>query len=208
MSLGDDVRDAYIETGTGYVIKKSGEADSASEFCSYDVPEQVVRPFPREFILEGAFPYDTAVNEGSVIKFSDGRHFMVLSKIGVQFANALYEYQTQIIKCNVVNGRILRSTSENWANNEYHKVPIWSIIHEGVIGTITESLTGNILDDREDVGFLTNKNLDLYVSDSNYDLQVMDRFQPVSGESYRVDSIRKRVFPNVLLANLTEDTRE
>ena len=207
MSLGDDVKAAYVDTGTGYVITRSGERKSSPEFCSYDVPEQVVRPFPREFLLEASLPFDTIANEGDIIKFNDGRHFLILSKIGVQFADDVYEYTAQIVKCNITSGRILRSTSETW-NYQYHKVPVWSVIHEGVKAVFTESLVGNTLDDRAEAALLTTLNMDLYVSDSNYDIQVMDRFQPVSGESYRVDVIRKRVFPNVILAQLTEDTRE
>jgi len=207
MSLGEDVKAAYVDTGTGYVIIRSGERKSSPEFCSYDVPEQVVRPFPREFLLEASLPFDTIANEGDIIKFNDGRHFLILSKIGVQFADDVYEYQTQIVKCNITEGTILRSTLEDW-DDQYHKVPVWGSIHKNVISALTESLTGNALDDKEDAALLTTKSLDLYISDYNYDIQVMDRFQPVSGESYRVDSIRKRVFPNVILAQLTEDTRE
>jgi hypothetical protein len=207
MSLGEDVKAAYVDTGTGYVVIHSGETNTSAEFCSYDVPEQVVRPFPREFLLEASLPFDTIANEGDIIKFNDGRYFLILSKIGVQFADAIYEYQTQFVKCNVTEGIILRSTTEDW-DDQYHKVPVWDIVHKDVISTLTESLTGNILDDKEEAALLTTKSLDLYISDHNYDIQVMDRFQPVSGESYRVDNIRKRVFPNVILAQLTEDTRE
>ncbi len=208
MTLGGDVRQAYIDVGTSYSVITSGEAPVSGEYLIFDVPDQVVRPFPREFLLEASLPYNTTANEGDLLYFSDGRKFMLLSKIGVQFENANYEYTCQIVKCNVTNGRVLRSTTETWDVNSYHKVPVWSVIHEGVVAVLTEALVGNILDDREEAAYLSTKNLELYISDTSYDLQVMDRFQPVSGESYRVDSIRKRVFPNVILAQLTEDTRE
>jgi hypothetical protein len=205
MSVGEDVRDAYIEVGSRYLVIRSGEVSISGEYCLYDVPDQVMRSFPREFILEASLPFDTIVGSGDIVLFDDGRYFTILSKTNVQYANEDYEFTSQILKCNVTNGQIMRSIGEVW-NGEYHKTQNWQTIHNGVIGTVTEFLTGNVLSERDEAGLVSEYLLQGYISNI-YDIQVLDRFQVASGEYYRVDSIRKRVFPNVFLLNLTEDTR-
>jgi hypothetical protein len=71
---------------------------------------------------------------------------------------------------------------------------------------MTEPLFSGDLDTDEQLGLIGIKKDELYIPKS-YGIQVLDRYQPVSGEYYQVESIKIRRFPGVDVAILGEDTR-
>lgn len=207
MGVGASVKKAFDKVGTPYSIKRSGEADVTGERCLYDINKLTTRPFLREFVLPADFAYDTELVNGDIIEFKDdGRKFLVASKIPDMYGSDVILYDSILFKCNVTDGQILRASGESeWPAQTYHKDTSWEVINAGVNAVITESYTGNKLE-REPIGDLSTENLELYLS-SSFDLRVLDRFQTVSGEYYKVEVLKSHVHSGITIAEVSEDTR-
>jgi hypothetical protein len=206
MSIGLDIKKAFESVGTAYTIQHEGSSDQSGEFCVYELSQTLQRPFDREFVYSASLSYDSLAVEGDVLKFDDGRHFLLTNKSPEQFNNESIIYETKLLKCNIVSGEVLRPSGELWDSQNYHKIPVWSLA-KGTVSAILVEVYGGSLDERTDFGEVTLNKLELYVSDQ-IGLQVMDRFQPVSGEYYKVDFLKNRIYPGITLAEVSEDTRE
>lgn len=65
---------------------------------------------------------------------------------------------------------------------------------------------GGEIETEEEIGILEMDRQALYIP-SSVGVQVLDRYQPVSGEYYRVEAVKTRRYPAVDLVLLGEDTR-
>lgn len=204
MSIGADIKKAFREVGTLYNVHHEGRLDISGEYCVYEISQSLQRPFDREFVYQASLAYDSAAVEGDVLKFDDGRNFLLTNKSPEQFHNSSVIFETKLLKCNV-SGEILRPSGETWGQ-DYHKVPVWSTVKNNVYGILTE-VYGGSLEENKEFGEVIVKKMELYVSDQ-IGLQVMDRYRPVSGEYYKVDFLKTRIYPGIVLAEVSEDTRE
>ena len=207
MAVGASVKKAFDKVGIPYTIKRSGEADITGERCIYDINKLASRPFLREFVLPADLAYDTEVINGDIIEFvDDSRRFLIASKIPDMYGSDVILYDSILFKCNVTNGQILRASGESeWPEQTYHKDTSWEVINAGVNALIIESFTGNKLE-REPIGDLSTEKLELYLP-SSFDLRVLDRFQTVSGEYYKVEVLKSHVHSGITIAEVSEDTR-
>jgi hypothetical protein len=206
MGIGDDIKEAFEDVGSHYTIKRKSGNNLSGEYSVYEITEQNLRPFAREFLYAASLPYDTDVIEGDVLVFDDGRHFLMANKSTEQFENTAIVYECLLIKCNVLSGEILRA-SESWNANTYQKVPSWSLVEGNVSGAMIDAFYGNVLTEKEEFANLTLAKSEVYIPDT-LDIKINDRFEPSSGEYYRADVIKYRIYPGINLIEVSNDTRE
>ena len=202
MSLGPDIKLVYDEIGTQ--INVLGGA--SGEYIDFEISAQATKPFIREYFLSGNFQYETQAEAGSIVEFvNTADYYMVMNKTAEQFENEVIEYNCVLYKCNV-SGEILRPSGEVWDAQTYHKVQQFSLVDSNCYALQTEPMYGNDMDLDEPFGASDIKKVFLYIPKS-YELQRLDRWQPVSGEYYMVDTILPRRYPAVDLVILEEDNR-
>lgn len=204
MSIGSDVKKAFEDVGISFTIKRDS-GNFSGEYLVYDIPAESKDPFDREVVLTGNLSYDTIVIEGDILELSDGRKVLVAHKTPDMFQDAVVDYETTFFKCNIPSGEIFRSSGEVWDAQEYHKVQVWDSIKSGVNGVLIE-VSGNQLSDQDELGLLSISRLGVYLP-SGEDLRVLDRIQIRSGEYYKVDVIKKSIYPSIIVAEISEDIR-
>lgn len=205
MGIGIDLREVLDEVGVGITILRSGGSVSG-EYIDIEPNSQVTKPFIREYFLEATFPDDTSGIVGDIVEFNPTRtRYLLMNKSPAIFENSIYGYDAVLYKCNV-SGQLVRPSGEVWPSQTYHKTMEWEVIESECFGLQTEPLFGHDLETEEEIGLLGIERHELYVP-SSVGIQVHDRFEPVSGEFYRVETFRKRRFSNVDIVELAEDTR-
>ena len=200
--LGDDIKDTLQDIGT--VVSVIG--GSGSEYLDFEPNAQVTKPFIREFFLDAMVSYDTAMVTGDVIKFDvTGDRFIVMNKTPMLMENERIYNDTVLYKCNV-SGEILRPSGETRDSQTMLKSAVFVSIKSDAYSLLTEPLFSGYLDTESELANMGIERQELYIP-SDYGIQVLDRFEPTSGEYYIVESIRTRRFPGVDVVVLGEDTR-
>jgi hypothetical protein len=206
--LGDDIKDAHADVGSSYIRIRPGVSNASGEYCVTKLNRQATKPFVREFFQEGAFDWDTEARAGDVIQLATtGWRFLIPNLTPKVFADELIEYSSVLYKCNV-SGQIWRPTEVDgvWDSN-YRMQGGFSLVAQDVFALQTESLYGNDLESDNELNTLIGlQDHELYVS-AGYGIQVFDRYEPRSGEYYKIETIKKRRYDNVWVCQITEDTR-
>lgn len=206
MTLGFDIRETLDDVGDSYTILRSS-GNIAGEYLVAKANSQVTKPFIREFFREAMVQDDTVMVAGDVIRFDTTLDcFLVVNKTPYTFENEIIKYDVVLYKCNV-SGELLRPSGENDFNAQTYKIETtWETVKSNCYGLQTASLFGNNLESDEELGKLGIEAHELYIPQS-IGVKVLDRYQPVSGEYYQVETILKRRFDGVVIATLNEDTR-
>lgn len=204
MSVGSDLKKAFQKVGVSYTVKRN-TGNFSGEYLIYDIPVRSRSTFDREVMLDASLSYDTIVVEGDVLELNDGRRVLVANKTPDQFQNDTVIFETSLLKCNITSGEVFRPSGESWDDQTYHKETAWQSIKTDLNAVIVE-VSGNQLSDQEELGLLSVSRLEMYVA-SGEDVRVLDRVQARSGEYYRVDIIKKSLYPAISVAQLSEDTR-
>jgi len=200
--LGDDIKDTLEDIGT--VVSVIG--GSGSEYLDFEPNAQVTKPFIREFFLDAMVSYDTAMETGDVIEFDvTGDRFIVMNKTPMLLENERIYHDTVLYKCNV-SGEILRPSGETRDSQTMLKSAVFVSIKSDAYSLLTEPLFSGYLDTESELANIGIDRQELYIP-SSFGIQVLDRFEPSSGEYYLVESIRTRRFPGVDVVVLGEDTR-
>ena len=200
--LGDDIKDTLQDIGT--VVSVIG--GSGSEYLDFEPNAQVTKPFIQEFFLDAMVSYDTAMVTGDVIKFDvTGDRFIVMNKTPMLMENERIYHDTVLYKCNV-SGEILRPSGETRDSQTMLKSAVFVSIKSDAYSLLTEPLFSGYLDTESELANIGIDRQELYIP-SSFGIQVLDRFEPSSGEYYLVESIRTRRFPGVDVVVLGEDTR-
>lgn len=203
--LGDDINEVHAEVGNSFGLVRSGQAINTGEYLIPKINRQVTKPFIREFFLEASFDWDSVTQAGDIVQLNDGRDFMVMNLTPVMFQDETIEKVGTLYKCNV-SGQIMRpSETEGW-DADYREVGSFTQVSQNVYALQTEALYGHKLDLGSELGELGLENHELYLPASS-GIKVFDRYQPVSGEYYKVETIKKRRFDNVWVCEISEDTR-
>uniref|UniRef100_A0A6M3J720 Uncharacterized protein n=1 Tax=viral metagenome TaxID=1070528 RepID=A0A6M3J720_9ZZZZ len=210
--IATDIKSVYAEVGIKFdIVRDSGII--SGEYLDWEPNQQVTKPFIREFFLECALAYDTDASEGEVIQFmpsgevNGGERYLLMNKTPDIFENEIIKYDGVLYKCNV-SGELFRPSGEaEWDTTQtYRKVTSFEQVREVAFALQSESLFGSDMDTNEELGLLGIEKHELYIPLS-FGIQELDRYSPVSGEYYRVDSIKKRRFKGVDVCILSEDTR-
>lgn len=207
--LGSDIKEVFQDVGVAYNILRAPVL--SGEYLDYEENSQVTKPFIREFFLECTLAHDTQVVDGDVIQFmpsgeaQGGERYLVMNKTTSIFENALIAFEGVLYKSNV-SGELLRPSGEVWDNQTYHKKTAFEVVSSKVYALQTEPLFGGELEAEEELALLGLEKQDLFIPVS-FNAQPMDRYVPVSGEAYLIESIKKRRFKGVDVCVLSEDTR-
>ena len=202
--VGEDIKSAYEETGAGFTILRDA-GDLSGEFLDATLNDQITKPFIREHFLECNFAYNTSGEVGDVVRFDETRdNYLVMNQTPDVFENEIIEYNVVLYKANV-SGEILRPSGEV-RDGQLHKQTQWQIVKTNAYALQTDAFFGGDLDTEQDLGIIGIENDELYIP-ANAGIEVMDRWQPASGEYYRVESISRRRFPAVYVVKLGEDQR-
>ncbi len=203
MSVGIDVKQAYIEVGTAAsLIDPSG----TTEYIDYEANSQVTKPFIQEFFLEAYLPYDTAQIVGGIVRLDAmGNDYMIMGKTPILFENAPYEIQSVYYKCNV-SGELFRPSGEIRDPDTYEYQEIFGLVTGERYALMTEPLFGTGIEIEDELGVMGIERNELYIP-SSYGIRELDRYQPFSGEYYKVERVLERRFSGVDVCELTEDNR-
>jgi len=209
MSLGEDIKEAIEDVGVGFTVLRDA-GNISGEYLDFEISKQVTKPFIREYFLSSTLSYETDVITGDVIRFDPtDDNYLVMNKTPELFENSVIGYDCILYKANV-SGELLRPSGETWDatwdTETYHKTPEWETIKAECYALQTEALYGHDLDTDEELAMIGVENHELYIPHS-VGVQVLDRYQPASGEYYRVETIKTRRYSGVDVCELGEDRR-
>jgi hypothetical protein len=205
MSVGDDIKEALAEVGATYTIVRSGEA-AISEVGLLEYSSQVTKPITIEHFRRCTAPYDTQMVTGDIVNFSVvNENYIVTNVMKELFENAAVQADAVLYKCNV-SGKLLRPSGETWDNNLYHKETQWEVVATGCRAMQVAALYGNELSADEELALIGLKKDEVVIPHST-GVQVLDRWEPYSGEFYSVSTIEARRYPNVDVLIVEEDNR-
>jgi len=199
--VGIDIKEALEEIGVSIDYR-----DISGEYIKVSPNSQITKPFISEFFVEGMCPYDTSLVVGDIIIYNaTNERFLTMSKTPNVFENEVYSYRTIFYKCNITSGKLIRPSGEV-IDGQYHTEQNWVEVASNVVALQTDALFGTTLDEGEELGLIGLKRNELYIAHS-YGISVHDRWEPVSGEYYRVETINSRTFTGIDIAKISEDTR-
>ena len=205
MSTGQDIKEALADIGPTITIIRD-DGDIVGEYVDYETNSQVTKPFIREFFLEAMVSFDTDLVPGDVFEINEtGIRYLLMNKTPEIVEGEIAYYSSVFYKCNV-SGELLRPSGEVRSGQTYHKTPTFTGERSICYGLLTEPLFSGDLETEEQMGLIGIHKEELYIP-SSYGIQVLDRYQPVSGEYYVVESIKTRRFAQVDVAILGEDNR-
>jgi len=208
MSVGEDIKEAIEEVGSAYIIfRDSGNISGEIGILEYSA--QVTKPITIESFRRGTMGYDTQMITGDVIEFGIiDQRFIVTNIMSDMFENAIVQSDSVLYKCNISSGEILRPSGERWDDplNQYHRETQWETIKNDCHAMQVAALYGNDLGTDQELALLGLQKDEVLVPHS-YGTQVLDRWQPVSGEYYMVATIETRRYPNVDVLMVEEDRR-
>ncbi len=205
MTVGEDIKDALRDIGSLITIFRDS-GNLSGEYVDTETNAQVTKPFVREYFLEAMVSYDTDLISGDAFEMDiTGIRYLLMNKTPFMVENGVGNYDSVFYKCNV-SGEILRPSGEVRSTDTLRIVPVYDVEKSNCFALLTEPLFSGDLETHEELGLLGIKKEELYIP-SSFGIKVLDRYQPVSGEYYVVESIKAHRFPGVDVAILGEDTR-
>jgi hypothetical protein len=205
MTIGPDIKEILSDIGTTFTIKRdSGDVDGG--YLDITPNTQVTKPFIREFFLEIELAYDTSIQAGEILELDvPGTIHMLANKTADVFENEIISYQGVTYQINV-SGELLRPSGEADWDSEYKRPETFIPVRDPCYALLTTPVHGGELETDEPIGLLDMERLEMYIL-STYGIQELDRYQPVSGEYYRVEAVKTRRYPGIDVVLLGEDTR-
>ena len=207
MSVGDDIKEAIVEVGSSYsIIRDSGDVDG--EYGLLEFSSQVTKPLTIESFRRLQTQYDTKMVTGDVIEFdTTSQKFLVTNMLAELFENAIVQYETILYKCNV-SGELMRPSGETWDDplDQYHKETEWETVKSGCDAMQVAALYGNSMEEDQEIAMIGLSKDEVLIQHSK-GAQVLDRWQPYSGEYYIVNTIESRRYPNIDVLIVSEDRR-
>jgi len=208
MSVGDDIKEAISEEGSEFhIIRESGII--SGEYGLLEFSSQVTKPLTIEAFRRSLVAYDTEAETGDVVEFvPTGIRFLLTNKLPELFENGITNYDCVLYKCNVSSGELLRPSGETWDDpaDLYHKATEWEVIKDNCDAMQVASLYGNDLETDQQLG-LMGLNRDEVLLPHSVGAQVLDRWQPASGEYQMVSRIEQRRYPGIDVLTVEEDNR-
>ena len=205
MSVGEDIKEAIEEVGSAYtILRDSGNITDEIGLLEYSA--QVTKPLTIESFRRGTMGFDTQIVTGDVIEFGIiDQRFIVTNTMPDMFENAIVQYDTVLYKCNIESGELMRPSGEAWSS-AYHKESQWETVKAGCNAMQVSALYGNDLATDEELALIGLQKDEVLIPHS-YGAQVLDRWQPYSGEFYLVSTIETRRYPNVDVLIVENDQR-
>jgi|APSaa5957512622_1039677.scaffolds.fasta_scaffold89424_2 hypothetical protein len=209
MGVGADIKEALQEVGVAYTIERTSGENVTGEYGLLEFSAQVTKPLTIEHFRRGMTPYDTELSAGDVVSFDViSETFLATNMLPELFENEVAHYDTVFYKCNITSGELMRPSGETWDDpaNLYHKETEWETVQAGCKAMQVAALYGNDMETDEEVALIGLKKDEVLIPHS-LGAQVMDRWQPTSGEYYQVNVIETRRYPNIDVLIVEEDQR-
>jgi hypothetical protein len=204
MSLGTDIKEVLQELGIAVHVIRDGGILSG-EYLMMEANSRASNPFLRQFSRYAKLSFDSILREGDIIKFVDqGSYYINTNMIPLELEGDVYWQETGLYQCNV-SGELRRPSGEVWDTQTSHKMPVFGVAKSNVYGLLVEVAQSEKLEE-ENFGQVTSTVKRLFVP-SGVGVQVNDRYEPYSGEYYRVSSLDSRVYKGVDVVTIEEDTR-
>jgi hypothetical protein len=201
MSIKLDLKRMYTDYGSEITILRT----SATEYIDIKLNAQATKPFIREHFRECQFPYDSAARPADIVNVEGpDEKLMIMNVTPDIFQGEVVKNSCVAYKCNV-SGEITRQSGERNANS-YHWEESWVSVKTTAYGLLTQGLYGTDLEQNLDIGQIEVQDMALYIPES-YGARQLDRYSPTSGEYYKIESIEKTRFPNIIVCQISEDTR-
>lgn len=208
MGVGIDIKEALVEVGAAYAIIRDA-GDISGEYGLLEFSSQVTKPLTIEAFRRGMTPYDTEIITGDIIRFEViNEVYLATNMLPELFENDVAHYDTVFYKCNVFSGELSRPSGETWDDplDQYHKETEWEIVNDNCTAMQVAALYGNDLETDEEIALLGLKKNEVLIPNS-IGAQVLDRWQPYSGEYYQISVIEPRRYPNIDVLIIEEDRR-
>ena len=208
MSVGDDIKEAIADVGSTYTIVRDA-GNISGEYGLLEFSSQVTKPLTIESFRRSTIGYDTRAVTGDVVEFDIiGERFLVTNILPELFENAVVQKEAVLYKCNVSSGELMRPSGETWDDpmNQYHKETAWEVIKDNCDAMQVAALYGNDLETENELALLGLQKDEVLLPHS-VGAQVLDRWQPNSGEYYMVATIETRRYPDVDVLIVEEDRR-
>lgn len=206
MGLGPDIKKVYQEIGSGITIIRDLLLISG-EYIDQEINAQATKSFIKSFFRSACLAYDTSGEAGDIIRLDTTSEVFIIVHFAPElFNNEVYDYDTVLYKCNVLSGELLRPSGEVRDPQTYHIETQWELIRGECYALQTENIFGIDIETDAELGEIGIENHELYIPES-YGAKINDRFITASGEYYKINAIKTRRFPGVVICKLEEDTR-
>jgi len=205
-TVAEDIKDILTDdAGAAYTVVRT-TGDISGEYAFARITAQATKPITLEHFRRCALPYDTTAAAGDVIEFdTTSERFLVTNRLPRLLENTLTHYDAILYKCNVNSGELLRPSGET-RDDQYHIQTQWQVIKNNCDAMQVAALYGNDLESDQELALLGLAKNEVYLAHS-VGAQVLDRWQPASGEYYQVSVIESRRFPSVDVLIIEEDHR-
>jgi hypothetical protein len=205
-TIAEDIKDILADdVGAAYtVIRDAG--DISGEYARTAMTSQATKPITLEHFRRCTLPYDSSAAAGDVIEFDvTEERFLVTNKLPKMLENTVTHYESILYKCNIANGVLMRPSGET-RDDQYHKETQWQTIKSDCDAMQVAALYGNDLEADQELALIGLAKNEVYLPHS-VGAQVLDRWQPASGEYYQVSVIESRRFPEIDILIVEEDHR-
>lgn len=204
MSVGGDIKEALEEIGSSIVIFRDS-VEISSESCIIELNEQATKPFIISFFKKTTFPYDTKAVSGDIINFdTTGDSYLVTTINPEEFENGIITKQGVLYLCNT-SGELTRPSGELWDSQTYHKEQAWETIRSNCYSLLVNPEFRNQLNE-EEAAIVSVEDNELFLPHS-IGVAVNDRYEPYSGEHYKIEVVNSYRYQGVDVCRITEDTR-
>ncbi len=202
MAIGDSIKKAFQKVGTPYTLYRKNQETVSGEYFMFDIPE-VFNSWEREYLRKAIIQYDSLIKPGQVVLPVSGEYHLIAHIADEPYASEILMKEAILMKCNVTGGKLLRSSGETYDTSEYHTKQNWVVTSTGIKATVVEAQMNLAA---EDAGMLQNDKITVYLP-SGEDVQLLDRWEPYSGEWYQVDTVKKHIM-GPMVVEVSVDTRE
>lgn len=202
MPFGASIKRAIKYIGAEFTVVRTS---ISGEYAAISLNAQATKPFIREFFLEAELAYDTGSIAGDIIRFNlTDERGIIMNRTPEVFEGEVAKYNAVIYKCNV-SGELTRPL-EGARDNQLAIPTSFPSVQSDVYALMTEALYGHDLETDEELGALGLSEHELYIP-ASVGAQILDRFEPASGEYYMLATKKKRKYENVDVFSLEVDTR-
>jgi hypothetical protein len=204
-TVAQDIKEILEDFGSSYTIVRDA-GNISGEYGVYKYTNQATKPVTLEHFRRSTIPYDTQAAAGDVLEFATtSERFLLTNKLPKLLSNVVLAYDAVLYKCNINSGELLRPSGEI-RDAEYHKQTQWEEIKTNCDAMQVAALYGNDLEADQELMLMGLHKNEVYLPNS-VGAQVLDRWQPASGEYYQVSVIETRRFPGVDVLIVEEDHR-
>ena len=200
--IGADIKQVLAEVGSSIVILR--DILISGEWGTIEATSQVTKPFVMSYFKTCTLAYDSQIVQGDILKFDTTQDCYLVTTINAEeFENDIVVKESILYLCNT-SGELLRPSGEVWDAN-YHKTQAWETVRSDCYSLFINPEFRNQLKDEEAVLFSIEEN-ELFLP-TRIGVRVNDRYEPHSGEYFKVEVVNSNRYVGCDVCRLVEDHR-